>query len=122
MAAVRCNNQARNIYVDEQLAGSTEDVEDIWSQGIASDTRLITVECHNTVYSGGLIVSIDNRFTTGTTWRCSSREDGWYNLDFDDSDWDEAYVIQSNYNPTGSGVWAKDNNFPDHEWIWKDQN
>lgn len=121
MAAVRCNNEAANIYVDEQWVGSTVDWTDVWSQTIASDTRLITVECYNYEGSGGLMTSVKGRPTNDITWRCSSSGGSeWHNFDFDDSGWGQPYIIGTNTNPA---VWAKDDNFPDNaKWIWKDSN
>lgn len=121
---MRCDDIANSIYVDGQLVGNTTDRTHTWTYGIADDAKIIAVDCQNTGPGGpgGLIASFDNRFPSDNTWRCSSNNDkGWYGEDFDDSNWNRAYVIEDN--ASDDGGWSHDDDFPNRaKWIWKDNN
>lgn len=121
-ARVRCDDIANSIYVDGQLVGNTTDWTHTWTYDIADDVKIIAVNCQNIGNWGGLIASFDNGLTSDNTWRCSSNnEAGWYDEDFDDSNWNIAYVIEDN--TSGNGGWNYDDDFPERaKWIWKDGN
>lgn len=119
-AKVRCDDIAHNIYVDGKLIGNTTDWSEVWKKDISDDAKIIAVECENTVGLGGLIASISNGLTTDNTWKCSGGSvPGWYDVDFDDSEWERAHVVK--LNGDRQQLWNPDINFPDHAvWIWKD--
>lgn len=123
-AKVRCDDITHAIYVDGQNVGNTNNSDAIWASNLADGALLIAVDCENIGAWGGLIASFGNGLTTDNTWRCSSNPgSGWYKEDFDDNDWDRAYIIQSNPTVTDVQRWVKDNEFSESaEWIWKDQN
>ena len=115
---VRCDDVAI-IYIDGTMVGSTSGSMEIWSQEATASARSIAIHCRNNDGAGGFIASFSNGLTTDNTWRCSHAiVDGWYEENFDDSDWDRAYVVQAN---DGRGqTWSKDNGFPDNaKWIWR---
>ena len=114
---VRCDDSAV-IYIDGTEVGRTLHSGKIWSEQITANAKTIAIYCHNEFRVAGLIASFSNGLTTDKTWRCSHDSvDDWYKENFDDSDWDRAYVIQAN---NGRGeTWPKDEEFPDNaKWIW----
>lgn len=93
-ARVRCDDIANSIYVDGILVGNTSAWWETWVHDIADDAKVIAVDCQNIGNWGGLIASFDNGLTSDNTWICSiNNESGWYDKDFDDSNWNRAYVI-----------------------------
>lgn len=122
-AKVRCDDIAHTIYVDGKLVGNTTGWTDVWKQYIADDAKLIAVECENVANQGGLIVSFGNGLTTDNTWRCSGENvHGWYDVDFDDSDWERASIIELNEQNKDihTSKWLSDRNFLDKaKWVWK---
>ena len=114
---MRCDDGAI-IYINATEVGRTSNSSHVWSQDVTANASTIAIYCNNTGGIAGLIASFSNGLTTDNTWRCSHiRVDGWYDENFDDSDWEGAYVMQAN---DGSGTaWQNDNGFPDNaKWIW----
>ena len=114
---MRCDDAAV-IYIDGTEVGSTSAWTEVWSQEVTGNTRTIAIHCHNNRGDAGLIASFSNGLTTDNTWRCSHVSvGGWYEENFDDSDWNRTYIIQAN---DGSGEgWSKDNEFSNKaKWIW----
>ena len=57
----------------------------------------------NTGGHGGLLASTSTGVVTNETWKCSDTEQaGWHLAEFDDTSWDNAYVVgQHNDGPWG---------------------
>ena len=115
---MRCDGAAV-IYINGTEVGRTSDLQNTWSHQVTANASTIAIHCHSEGGDAGLIASFSNGLTTDNAWRCSHVSvDGWHEENFDDSDWDRAYVIQAN---DGRGeTWSKDNGFPDNaKWIWE---
>ena len=112
---LRCDVGA-SIYIDGTEVGRTSNSSDIWSEDVTANAKTIAIYCNNPDGRAGLIASFSNGLTTDNTWRCSHGNiSGWYEENFDDSDWDRAYIIQAN---DDGETWAKDNEFPYYaKWI-----
>ena len=85
---------------------------------LCADTRLIAIHCEDIMIYGGILASLNTGLVTDSSWKCTSTyQQGWYNLDFDDSPWSPAYEIAVN---DGNNVWSRPREgiSLDAYWIW----
>ncbi|ESO94422.1 hypothetical protein LOTGIDRAFT_175420 [Lottia gigantea] len=111
--SVTCDN-ILNFFVDGQLEASSND----WKVGSPvsfSDTaHVLAFDCRDEGVIAGIRGSFSNGVVTDSSWRCSTSDDeGWKELGFDDSNWQDA-TIQTHSDwgnkPTSIASEAK--------WIW----
>ena len=70
----------------------------------------------NTGGPGGLLASTNTGVVTDETWKCSGTEQtGWHLEDFDDSGWDNAYVVRVHGDQPWGVIAGIDGSA---KWIW----
>ena len=90
---------------------------------IPDNTRLLAVRGTNTVARYGFIIKHSDGFVTDTRWKCSNTQysththvetdDNWYELSYNDDDWEPARVLSwpSHWAPHGLDpakiIWAR---------------
>ena len=122
---VYCDDQA-TVCIDGMLC-DTEGREE-WDETVSDDIKLLAVKCFDSGGFGGFLASVGydgNVLVSDGHWKCSDQltadeEDEWYKLDFDDSHWNNAYVIE--LNGGGDGIRDYRSDFSDETtWLWTDE-
>ncbi|ESO95290.1 hypothetical protein LOTGIDRAFT_160410 [Lottia gigantea] len=110
---VTCDNIGE-FFVDGQLVASSND----WRVGFPvvfpARAQVLAFDCLDEGVIGGIRGSFSNGMVTDSAWKCStSDDDGWRELRFDDSEWQNATIqthSQWGNEPTSISSEAK--------WIW----
>ena len=79
-------------------------------------TCVLALRAGNVGGPGGLLASTDTGIVTDETWKCSgSWQAGWSLEYFDDSSWDNAYVVGVH----GDVTWGRIDGIDESaKWIW----
>ena len=87
-----------------------------------TDTCVLAIKATNGGGPGGILLSTDTGVVSDETWKCSATEQaGWYLEEFDDSGWDNAYVVGNYGDPTWpfpDGTERLDEISTSAKWIW----
>ena len=104
-----CDNKMK-LFADGVQLGSNNNWEEVTEFAVATDTRVITIECEDVGAPGGIIASGDNGLTTDSSWTCGT-------TGTDTASWSPAYEIGA----LGEGAWGTRVSAgisPQAKWIW----
>ena len=117
----------RNVYIDGQaIASPSTSVigENHWHSNVEKEMQVIAVECESTGGFAGFIAYAGDVMISDGSWKCSETvEENWYKVEFNDSDWSNAFKIEKNYPKKHTYL---DNPIRDHDgyfpqtawWLW----
>lgn len=107
------------VYGDGVQEGHSESWKDTRVSTLRTMIKTLAIECKNKGGPHGLLASTpDGRILTNTTWKCSTQyQEGWNKYGFDDSQWNDAVIIDNNVSPATHGWKARPDIRNDAKWI-----
>ena len=93
------------VYGDGTQEGNQDNWKGTLTSTLPTISKTIAVSCFNKGGPAGFIGSTpDGRILTNSTWKCSTvYEDGWNKFGFDDSQWSNAVIVDTNNDPMTHG-------------------
>ena len=116
-----------NVYIDGQAMASISTSlmgEEHWHNNVNKDMQIMAVECEGNIGFAGFIAYAGDVLISDGSWKCSeTEEDNWYQMDFNDSEWNNAFKIERNYPEThryfDNPIRDHDGNYPESAWwLW----
>ena len=116
-----------NVYIDGQAMASISTSlmgEEDWHSNVNKDMQIMAVECEGNNGFAGFIAYAGGVLISEGSWKCSeTEEDNWYQMDFNDSEWSNAFKIERNYPEThiyhSHYIREHDANYPESAWwLW----
>ena len=105
--------------IDIYHGGVSVQHDSLWRNAVSAtltDTCVLAMTVTNTGGPGGLLASTNSGIVTDESWKCSGTEQtGWYLEEFDDSGWDNAYVVRVHGDQPWGVIAGIDGSA---KWIW----